>query len=281
MADPLFSIVIPTYGRAELLELAVASVLRQSIEDFEVIVVDDGNSGLTARFSDPRCRIVPRLVQGGAAAARNDGIRAAQGRFVTFLDDDDEFTPDRLAIALAGLRSAPVALCWKANLGNGALNWGRNLSGVVAGTMLEGPVPQVGSAAIRRDAVLLMDETFQVSEDVEWWLRMSRSVPVHTITEVGYLFRDHSGERLTARTADRFEARLKLLQQHREYFEEHRSAAAYQWLRAGGLADAAGRPVESLCCFVASFRSHPSPRPLAHASRVAIPALAQAVGRRR
>lgn len=96
----LFSVVICTYNRAALVGNAVESVLRQSFEDFELIVVDDGSSDDTvdvlSRYEDPRLVVVSRE-NGGLSAARNTGIAKASGRFVAFLDDDDEVLPQWLS----------------------------------------------------------------------------------------------------------------------------------------------------------------------------------------
>jgi glycosyltransferase involved in cell wall biosynthesis len=102
MADmsPFFSVVIPVFNRAAVLARALESVLRQSDQDFEIIVVDDGSSDNPAqvveRLGDPRIRCV-RKDNGGGGAARNRGIDMARGRFVAFLDSDDVFLSHHLA----------------------------------------------------------------------------------------------------------------------------------------------------------------------------------------
>lgn len=267
---PLVSVIIPTHGRGELLAKSVQSVLRQTVQDFEVIVVVDGGDGVGLEPMDQRVRVMARERQGGAAAARNDGIAAARGRFVTFLDDDDEFTSDRLALGLEGLAHAPIALCWKADLLTGDLRWSRTLAGRVEGLLLEAPVPQLGSVLVKRDLLLPMDDSLRVSEDVEWWLRMSQVAPVHTVCKVGYLLRDHDGDRLTRRTAARLQARVQILDQHHHYFELHRRAAAYQWRRAGGLARAIDDYPLALRCFRQAFFAQPSIRPLGHLATTAL-----------
>jgi glycosyltransferase involved in cell wall biosynthesis len=264
-----FSVVVPTHDRAHLLPLALASLMRQTVTDFEVIVVDDGGRGRHLRPDDPRVRVIAQP-QAGAAGARNTGIRAAVGAYVTFLDDDDEFTPRRLEIAEAALRQAPIALCWKAGLDRGDLRWTRELTGPVAGVLLEAPVPQLGSAVVRSDLVKPLDPTFAVSEDVEWWVRMSEVAPVHTVAEVGYLIRDHSGTRQRDRTAERLEARLRLLEVHEQYFRRYPRAAAYQWLRASGLASDVGEWRQAARAAGRSVRAVPSPRPLVHLLRSAL-----------
>jgi len=96
---PFFSVVIPTYNRASVIGRAIGSVLSQTCQDFEVIVVDDGSSddtaAMVAAFADPRIRYIRQDNRGGGAA-RNAGIDAAIGRFVAPLDSDDEFLPQHL-----------------------------------------------------------------------------------------------------------------------------------------------------------------------------------------
>jgi glycosyltransferase involved in cell wall biosynthesis len=97
---PFFSIVIPVFNRARTLPAALQSVLAQTEQDFELLVIDDGSSddpaSIVAGFADPRMRCV-RQENRGAGAARNRGIDLARGRFVAFLDSDDRFLPDHLA----------------------------------------------------------------------------------------------------------------------------------------------------------------------------------------
>lgn len=97
---PFFSVVIPVFNRAGVLRGALESVLAQSEQDFEVIVVDDGSSddprGVVESLHDPRLRFV-RQANGGGGSARNRGIDLARGRFVAFLDSDDVFLPHHLA----------------------------------------------------------------------------------------------------------------------------------------------------------------------------------------
>nr|MBA2281279.1 glycosyltransferase family 2 protein [Acidimicrobiia bacterium] len=100
-SPPLFSVVIPTFQRAQSVLQAVGSVLAQTHGDLEVIVVDDGStdgtSALLAELDDPRLRVVA-LDHSGVGAARNAGIDAATGEFVTFLDSDDDAHADWLSV---------------------------------------------------------------------------------------------------------------------------------------------------------------------------------------
>ena len=109
--SPKVSVIIATYNRAELLPRAVNSVLAQTYERYEVIIVDDCSPDNTQeairRFANPRIRAVRHETNRGAAAARNTGIAQARGEYIAFLDDDDECTPNRLADQVSVLDSRP------------------------------------------------------------------------------------------------------------------------------------------------------------------------------
>lgn len=97
--SPLVSVVIPTYNRADVLPRAIQSVLKQTLTDFEIIIVDDGSQDQTREvveeFTDSRIRYIRQENQ-GANAARNHGIKKATGKYISFLDSDDEFHEDHL-----------------------------------------------------------------------------------------------------------------------------------------------------------------------------------------
>jgi len=106
----LVSAVIPTRGRPEMLALAVRSALRQTWRFLEVIVVLDGPDAATeaylASVADPRVRGVMLPEPAGGCAARNTGVRAARGEWIAFLDDDDEWMPDKIACQMRVVRES-------------------------------------------------------------------------------------------------------------------------------------------------------------------------------
>ena len=97
ISKPFFSIVIPTFNRSILLSRALSSIRRQVFRRFEVIVVDDGSvpssSAVVKQFDDLPLRFLYCDCNAGAAAARNRGIAISRGKYITFLDDDDEYLP--------------------------------------------------------------------------------------------------------------------------------------------------------------------------------------------
>jgi len=106
---PLVSIVMPTFNRADTIGRAIASVLAQTHEDWDLIVVDDGSTDDTAariQGMDARIRILRQDNQ-GVTAARNTGLAAVRGDLVAFLDSDDEWLPHHLALAVAFFAACP------------------------------------------------------------------------------------------------------------------------------------------------------------------------------
>jgi len=101
----LITIVMPTYNRARTLRQAIDSVLRQTEEDWELIVVDDGSDDGTdevlGALRDERIRVLRHAGNRGVTAALNTGLDHARGDWFTRLDSDDEIVPDALAVLLA------------------------------------------------------------------------------------------------------------------------------------------------------------------------------------
>jgi glycosyltransferase involved in cell wall biosynthesis len=102
MQNGLVSVIIPTRNRAAYLKLAVESVYRQTYQNFEIIVIDDGSVDHTKdviKSFDDRLQYFFQTSK-GVSAARNLGISKARGEYIAFLDDDDIYLPERLAIAV-------------------------------------------------------------------------------------------------------------------------------------------------------------------------------------
>lgn len=99
---PMFSVVITTYNREELVVRALESLLRQTLSDWEGIIVDDGSTDITHEKLLPYLQSESRLkyllkTHSGGAPSKNHGIKASSGKFITFLDSDDEYHPSHLA----------------------------------------------------------------------------------------------------------------------------------------------------------------------------------------
>lgn len=108
MKKPSVSIVIPTFNRASTIERSVKSVLEQTFDDIEVIVVDDGSTDDTeevmSKFSDSRIKYLKQS-NAGACAARNKGIDNSSGQYIAFQDSDDFWHPDKLEKQLLNIEA--------------------------------------------------------------------------------------------------------------------------------------------------------------------------------
>jgi glycosyltransferase involved in cell wall biosynthesis len=106
------SVIIPTYNRAHCLSDAIDSVLAQSYQDFELIVVDDGSTDSTPEIIAAYGKRLSYIIQpnGGVSAARNTGIKKAQGEWIAFLDSDDTWLQDKLRVQVDDLRTHPMAV---------------------------------------------------------------------------------------------------------------------------------------------------------------------------
>jgi glycosyltransferase involved in cell wall biosynthesis len=108
---PRVSVLTPTYNRADLLTRSIDSVLSQTFNDFELIVIDDGSTDgtqeLLAQYKDARLKVVTFGQNRGIGAARYQGVSQAAGEWVAFLDADDLWRPDKLASDISVLERYP------------------------------------------------------------------------------------------------------------------------------------------------------------------------------
>src|SRR4030095_13333348 len=108
---PKVSVIIPTHNRAEFLRSAITSVLNQTFQDFEVVIVDDASKDHTqeviANFNDKRIKVIHNPFSRVDAGARNIGVISSDGEYVAFLDDDDEWLPEKLKIQICSLANSP------------------------------------------------------------------------------------------------------------------------------------------------------------------------------
>jgi glycosyltransferase involved in cell wall biosynthesis len=135
-ADPLVSVVIPTFRRPDMVVRAVHSVLHQSIRDLEILVVIDGNDDQSLAalksISSPQLRLLQLPKQVGGSHARNEGVLASRGEWVAFLDDDDLWFPKKLEkqleVARASKAPEPIVSCQVvAHTASGDFLWPRKV----------------------------------------------------------------------------------------------------------------------------------------------------------
>jgi len=195
----LVSIIIPTYNRRHLLESAVRSVLTQSYDKFELIVVDDGSEDNTFEvieaFRDSRIKYIKHEKNRGVAAARNTGIQASCGEFVAFQDDDDIWQQKKLEkqmdLICTESKGADVVYTRACKTEKGVDSYIpsgkiRALEGNIYRSLLWQNYITIPSVLLRKtclEKVGLFDENLVTFEDWEFLLRLSRYYNVMYIAE--------------------------------------------------------------------------------------------------
>lgn len=215
----VISVVVPTYGRHKQLEAALRSVSRQDCPvPFEVIVVDDNpvdselfgrNQAMLARRF-PEVLHLPNPQSRGGAGARNGGVLAAKGAWVAFLDDDDEWLPDKLAQQWALMSGAPAGVVaidtgfWEVDASSGQRKVVLpQLQGWIFDALLvkhQGRAPKLSTLVCRHQALLdvgLFDVALPSRQDLDLYLRLARVGRFESVLEPLALKHVHAGPRIS------------------------------------------------------------------------------------
>jgi len=232
-APPTVAVVITCYNLGRYLDEAVASVLEQTLQDFEILVVDDGSTdadtlGVLADYRRPRTRVV-RIENRGLPGARNEGIRQTTGRYVCALDADDRLERTYFEKAVAVLDENPsIAFVshWLRTFGEG--EHGDWTPGSADFPDLLDRNTVNGAALVRRDALLaagLFDETMrQGCEDWDLWIGLvERGFRGVILPEVLFFYRRRpdSMSRVMLEGDTHSTLYRRLVEKHRPSFEGH------------------------------------------------------------
>lgn len=200
---PVISVAIPVYNGERTIRETIASVLNQTLTDFELLIIDDGStdstSAIAASFTDPRIKLLS-YPNAGLAASRNRGIREAKGEFISFIDTDDLWTPDKLESQYQALRENPeavLAYSWTDCI-DAAGNFFRRgshftVNGNVYAHILVNNFIESGSNVLIRRSVFeevgLFDESLKAAEDQDMWIRIAARYPVVAVPKPQILYR--------------------------------------------------------------------------------------------
>jgi len=207
--DPLVSVIIPVFNRSSLLKEAIDSVLRQTFDDFELIIVDDGSTddvrGVLNPYNDQL--ILVNQDNNGVSAARNKGISIARGGLLAFLDSDDLWMPDKLSRQVAFFRDNPDAVICQTDeiwVRNGRRvnpkNRHRKPSGMIFEPSLSLCLVSPSAVMIKKELfeeVGVFDESLPACEDYDLWLRISCRHDVHLIEEFQIIKRGGHADQLS------------------------------------------------------------------------------------
>ena len=204
----MVSVIIPCYNLGEYLDEAVASVLSQTYQDFEILVVDDGSTdeatrALVDNYRRPKTRVI-RTGHQGVSAARNAGIARATGNYLCALDADDRLEPTYLEKAAAVLDGDPTLTfvsCWLRTFGDACWEWKPERCDLPT-LLWEDTV--LTAALVRRDAMAAVGGydtgmPAQGGEDWDLWLTLaSRGYRGTILREVLFNYRRRAGSLSTA-----------------------------------------------------------------------------------
>lgn len=224
---PRISVIIPTYNRRDLITEAIDSALAQTFTDYEVIVVDDGSTDDTLqqlrRYGD---RIRYQFQDNrGVAAARNAGIRMARGEFVCFLDSDDLWKPEKLAVQIRFAEAHPEygliaseqqyfdADGKEMNHSKAAMYRIRN--GMVVEHLLFGNWIPTSTVMLRRECLEAVggfdEDVGQFGEDWLLWMKVAARYPIYFIPEPLAVYRFHSGQLTVYKREEQFRSLMACL----------------------------------------------------------------------
>lgn len=230
------SIVVPAYNVQDTIAETLRSLLGQTFQDFEIIIVDDGSSDGTREivngFDDRRIRLIYQANR-GLAGAHNTGIHEARGEFIGFCDADDLWVPEKLEMHVGHLRENPdVGISFSGSRMIDAegrtlgINQRPKLRGLTLADIFKRNPIGNGSAAVMRRAALdefayrpanetgrdwWFDETFRQSDDIEGWMRFALTLDwtIEGIPGLLTLYRIHTGA-MSANVEKQFDTWLRM-----------------------------------------------------------------------
>jgi len=241
---PKVSAIIPTHNRAEFLRSAITSVLNQTFQNFEIVIVDDASKDHTreviANFNDTRIRVVYNQVSKGDAGARNIGVMNSNCNYIAFLDDDDEWLPEKLKIQSDLLDNSPSEV--------GGVCTGHFVVEKMNGRVLSTHSPENGdlskenfittsSIFLRRECFEkcgLFDESMPTSSDYDMWIRISKNFSFKSIKKPLVKRYIHENS-LTLNYEKMTKGREILFKKHEDYFKTNPREYSYQYLDLGVL----------------------------------------------
>ena len=200
---PLISIIMPAYNGEKTIRETVESVISQTESDWELIAIDDGSQDSTVEIlssiGDPRVKVLS-YSNAGPSASRNRGIAHARGDYISFIDADDLWTPDKLESQLQALQNNPqaaVAYSWIDFIDESSqfARRGSHLSvngNVYANLLIVNFLESGSNPLIRREALTEVggfDESLTHGEDWELWLRLAASYDFVAVPSAQVLYR--------------------------------------------------------------------------------------------
>ena len=272
--SPLVSICIPTYKRHNSIGKVLSNVLKQSYENIEIIVIDDNNPNSSERklteevirsFDDKRIKYVKNIDNLGASYSRNVGIEQARGEYLAFLDDDDEWHPDKLGKQVEKFLDLKgdygIVYSWYDYLVGGA-KVNKKKHSTIEGdfeifSLRNCPFGMLTVMVKKNflDMVGGFDISFRSLEDWDLWVRLSKVCKVSFIPEVLAYYNVH-GNQLSSDIQKTIDGRKKILEKHFEKIAQHPEILSWHYRRLGSLLAFSDKKEEANLYFRLSIKSN-------------------------
>lgn len=277
---PAVSVVIPAYNRLKSLPRALDSVLRQTFEDIEVIVVDDCSTDGTWNYlnsvRDPRLRIIRHEVNKGAGAARNTGFRAARADLIAFQDSDDEWLVTKLATQVEEYRranSTEYGAIYCAKITNGEGKFGiygprevqymplpgyEKTSGDISGELVRQAMISTQTLMVRKDLLERVggfDEALKLGEDWDVTISLSR-VTKFLFVDKPLVLCFTSTDSISKVKTNQASARKMVLEKHFDLISRDPALHAFYLTEIGRVHQRAGCWRQSLPWILKALRIH-------------------------
>lgn len=242
---PTASVIIPTYNRAGTLARAIESVLRQTLDDLELLVVDDGSTDDTPLvlegFSDGRLVYLRHPHNRGQSAARNTGIRASNGTFIAFLDSDDLWQPTALARQVDALKASPpttgVAVCGRIKVDETS-GTRREVMPQFEGEIFEQTlalkwVPSTVTLLVKSELLreTMFDEMLPTLEELDLCIRLSQKTQFAAVRVPLVVIFEHRGPRVSTAGKEAMAWR-RMLHSHSQHLTQRPKVRAQYHYRA-------------------------------------------------
>ena len=203
MVSGLVSIIMPSYNTGKYIEDSIRSVLAQTYENWELIIVDDcstdDSDAIVAAFADPRIRYLKKEVNSGAAESRNWGLREAKGKWIAFLDSDDLWTPDKLERQIAFMQDNGYAFSYTnySEIDENSVPNGKTVTGpkrITKQGMYNYCWPGCLTVMYDADAVgLIQIADIKKNNDYAMWLKVCQKATCYLLDENLAKYRKRSG----------------------------------------------------------------------------------------
>ncbi len=272
--NPEVSIIIPTYNRAHLIKRAIQSVLNQTYQNFEIIVVDDGSTDNTEEevknLNNQKIRYIRYNENKGAASARNTGIKVSRGEYIAFQDSDDEWFPNKLKRQMEVFKNAPLEVGvvytggWLIKNNERIyrpLFTTKQREGYIYKELLKGKGGFIAAplAIVKKECfnrVGMFDERFSPLEDWELWFRISRYYEFKYIDEP-LVTQYYTPNSISTDLNAHIKARKLILEKHFEEFKKNKKLLARYFFVIGARLCSSGKTAEGIRYFLKSFKTFP------------------------